>query len=39
VRKAYNRAEYLEERNKLMQWWANRVDQLRKGTEVILLRA
>jgi len=39
VRKAYNRAEYLEERNKLMQWWGNRVDQLRKGTEVILLRA
>ena len=23
VRRAYNRAEYLEDRNKMMQWWSN----------------
>jgi integrase len=29
VRGAYNRAQWLAERVALMQWWADRVDQLR----------
>lgn len=39
VRGAYNRAEYLPERSKLMQWWADRIDSMRKGADVIPLRA
>jgi integrase len=39
VRGAYNRAQWLPERTKLMQWWADRLDKLRKGADVIPLRA
>jgi integrase len=35
VRGAYNRAQWLDERTKMMQWWADRIDQLRKGADVI----
>jgi len=28
IRKAYNRAKYMEERREMMQWWADKVDQL-----------
>lgn len=38
VRGAYNRAEYMPERKKMMQAWANHVDGLRKGGKVIALR-
>ncbi len=31
VRGAYNRAQWLPERVKLMQWWADRLEALRKG--------
>jgi integrase len=31
VRAAYNYAEYLPERRKMMQWWADYLDELRKG--------
>lgn len=31
VRAAYNYAEYLPERRKMMQWWADYLDQLRAG--------
>ncbi len=31
VRSAYNRAEYLERRLKLMEWWSERIDQASKG--------
>jgi integrase len=31
VRAAYNRAEYLERRRKLMVWWSNHIDQSSKG--------
>ncbi|GBF26610.1 prophage integrase IntA [bacterium MnTg02] len=34
VRGAYNRAEYLEERRELMQWWADYLDHLR-GEKVV----
>ena len=39
VRGAYNRAQWLAERTKLMQWWADRLDQLRDGAKVIPFRA
>ena len=39
VRGAYNRAQWLDERAKMMQWWANRIDHLRKGADVIPFKA
>lgn len=39
VRAAYNRAQRLEERRKMMQSWADYLDQLRLGTNVVLFRA
>ncbi len=38
VRAAYNRAEYLTERVKMMQDWADYLDKLKAGAEVIQLR-
>jgi integrase len=38
VRAAYNHAQYLDERRELLQWWADRLDALRAGGEVIQLR-
>ncbi|WP_150047412.1 tyrosine-type recombinase/integrase [Methylomonas rhizoryzae] len=35
VRAAYNRAQYLEERRRMMQAWADYLDGLRAGAEVI----
>jgi integrase len=35
VRGAYNRAEYLPERKKMMQAWAKHVETLRQGAKVI----
>lgn len=35
VRGAYNRAEYLPERRKLMQWWADYLDGVKAGVEVV----
>ncbi len=37
VRGAYNRAEYLPERKKMMQQWADQLDKLRAGADVIPL--
>ena len=39
VRGAYNRAEYLPERKKMMQKWADHVDALRDGARVIPFKA
>lgn len=39
VSAAYNFATYLPERRKMMQWYADHLDQLRKGAKVIPLRA
>lgn len=36
---AYDRAEYLEQRRLMMQTWADYLDKLRQGAEVIPLRA
>ncbi len=38
LRGAYNRAEYLPERKKMMQHWADYLDKLKAGAEVIPLR-
>ena len=35
VRAAYNRSEYIEQRQKLMQWWANLLQQMEHGAEII----
>jgi hypothetical protein len=35
VRGAYNRAEYLPERRKLMQWWGDYLDKAKAGAEVV----
>ena len=39
VRGAYNRAQWLDERATMMQWWADRIDVLRKGADVIPFKA
>ncbi|WP_374410814.1 tyrosine-type recombinase/integrase [Hydrogenophaga sp.] len=39
VSAAYNHATYLPQRRVMMTAWADHLDQLRKGTEVIALRA
>jgi integrase len=39
VRRAYARAEFWDERVKMMGWWANRLDHLRCGAEVIPMAA
>lgn len=33
--RAYNRTEFLEQRRKMLQTWADYLDTLRKGAEVI----
>jgi integrase len=38
VRAAYNYAEFLPERRKMMQWWADYLDNLAKGADVIPIR-
>ena len=39
VRGAYNRAQYLPDRARLMQWWADRLDAWRKGASIIPIKA
>ena len=39
IRGAYNRAEYLTERRKMMESWANYLDALTAGGTVIPIRA
>lgn len=38
VRAAYNHAQYLEERRKMMQTWADYLDGLRSGADIIPIR-
>jgi integrase len=35
VRRAYARAEFWEERVRMMQWWADRLDEIRRAGELI----
>lgn len=37
VRKAYNRAQYIQERKKMMGWWGNYLEGLMQGASVIPL--
>lgn len=39
IRAAYHRSEYMEERRKMMDWWAEYLDQLRAGAKVIPFKA
>ena len=39
IRAAYNYAEYLPERRNMMQWWAEHLDKLKAGAEIIPLRS
>jgi hypothetical protein len=39
VRKAYARAEYWAERVEMMAYWADRLDELRRGGIIVPLRA
>jgi integrase len=38
VRAAYNRAQYLDERRRMMQSWADYLDELKNGAQVIPLK-
>ena len=37
IRSAYNRGQYLEERRRMLQYWADYLDQLKEGAQVITL--
>jgi integrase len=39
VRRAYARADFWEERVRMMCWWANRCEELRGGAVIVQLRA
>ena len=39
IRRAYARADFWEERVKMMNFWADRLDVMRRGAEVVVLRA
>jgi integrase len=39
VRKAYVRGDYWDERVRMMGWWSAKLDEMRRGGEVIQLRA
>jgi integrase len=38
VRAAYNRAQYLPERIKMMQWWSNYLDSLRENSNIVMFQ-
>jgi integrase len=38
VRSAYNRAKYIVERHRMMQWWGDHLDAILNGAKVIPLR-
>jgi integrase len=35
VRAAYNRAKYMEERRRMMQWWADKVDSFENPSQIV----
>jgi len=39
VRAAYNYADYLPERRKMMQWWANYLDGIKSGAKVVSIHS
>ncbi len=38
IRSAYNRGEYLEERRRMLQYWADYLDRLKEGGQVVPFR-
>jgi integrase len=38
VRRAYARADFWEERVKMMSWWADKCEELRRGGKIVALR-
>lgn len=38
IKGAYNRAEYLEQRRQLMQWWGNKLQAMEHGAEIVPIR-
>ena len=38
IRSAYNHADYLEERTTMLQEWANYLDNLKQGAEIIPIK-
>ena len=38
IKGAYNRAEYLEQRRQLMQWWGSKLRTLEHGAEIIAIK-
>jgi len=38
VRGVYNRAEYADQRRKMLQWWADHVDAVQSGAKVVIGR-
>jgi integrase len=38
IRSAYNRGQYLEERRRMLQFWADYLDTLRDGAQIIQLK-
>ncbi len=39
VRRAYARADYWDERVKMMNWWADKCEEMRRGGVVVPFRA
>ncbi len=39
IRRAYNHSTYWKERVEMAQWWADYLDQLRKGADVVAFKA
>jgi integrase len=39
IRAAYHRSEYMDERRKIMQTWADYLDALRTGAKIVPIRA
>mgnify|MGYP003994657799 FL=1 len=35
VRAAYNRAKYMEERRRMMQWWADKIDSWENPSQIV----
>ena len=39
IRRSYNHAQHLEERREMLQFWADYLDELKQGAEIIPLQA
>ena len=39
VRAAYNRSQYVKERSEMMQWWADYLEGLKGGADVVPIKS